>query len=177
MIAILDAWPPENTINYFLYHIHLNWRSLQRLLRRARCEGPNWMIRKLWMLLGGLRSKSEARVSESVPGKGSLQSAHQPGTTFQNAIRKRFWPVPTFVPPTFSGRLTLLKIAKQPYWRVNDPLLGWATRALGGVEVHIIPGEHGTILREPNVQVLAAILSGRITQTMAESPVQMEAHS
>jgi thioesterase domain-containing protein len=33
-------------------------------------------------------------------------------------------------------------------------LLGWGYLALGGVEVYEIPGDHGTILQPPNLDIL-----------------------
>ncbi|MCC6554360.1 MAG: polyketide synthase, partial [Polyangiaceae bacterium] len=36
-----------------------------------------------------------------------------------------------------------------------DPTMGWGALAAGGVEVHDLPGEHLTLLRQPHVAVLA----------------------
>jgi thioesterase domain-containing protein len=55
--------------------------------------------------------------------------------------------------------VTLLRLAKQPYYRVNDKTMGWGIRAQGGVAIHTITGDHRTILREPHVARVAAILS------------------
>jgi thioesterase domain-containing protein len=39
-----------------------------------------------------------------------------------------------------------------------DPELGWGLFAAGGLEVHDVPGDHIGILKDPNVQVIAAKL-------------------
>ncbi len=39
-----------------------------------------------------------------------------------------------------------------------DPTLGWGTLALGGATGHVIAGDHSTILAEPGVREMAAIL-------------------
>ena len=40
----------------------------------------------------------------------------------------------------------------------DDPTLGWGRVAVGGVEVHTVPGSHMTILEAPHVESLARIL-------------------
>ncbi|MCP4659824.1 MAG: non-ribosomal peptide synthetase, partial [bacterium] len=56
---------------------------------------------------------------------------------------------------SYAGRLVLLKanelLAKEP----QAPDLGWGELAAGGVEIHGIPGNHYSMLREPHVPVLA----------------------
>ncbi|HYX22780.1 MAG TPA: condensation domain-containing protein, partial [Thermoanaerobaculia bacterium] len=39
-----------------------------------------------------------------------------------------------------------------------DPTLGWGAVAAGGVEVHLVPGSHQTIVAAPHVEILAEIL-------------------
>ena len=75
-----------------------------------------------------------------------------------------YWPAGDFVPRVYTGRVTLFRIRKQPYTRIRDVQLGWGARASGGVEVHVVPGTHKTILREPHVKVLARQLSDCISR-------------
>ena len=41
---------------------------------------------------------------------------------------------------------------------------GWGRVATGGVEVHVIPGDHEALVEEPYVEVLAEALGACITQ-------------
>jgi amino acid adenylation domain-containing protein len=50
--------------------------------------------------------------------------------------------------------------------RQQDRLQSWCELAKGGLEVHLIPGNHLDIVEEPNVQVLAKVLRGCIDQVM-----------
>ncbi|HEX4961859.1 MAG TPA: non-ribosomal peptide synthase/polyketide synthase [Thermoanaerobaculia bacterium] len=50
----------------------------------------------------------------------------------------------------------------------EDPTLGWATVAVGGVEVHTVPGNHQTILEAPHVKTLAEILGTCIARAERE---------
>ena len=72
------------------------------------------------------------------------------------------WPGKDFVPPVFPGRISVFRLRRQYFWRVRDESLGWKSRAALGVTLHEIPGKHHTILREPNVPVLAAKLANAI---------------
>ncbi len=59
-----------------------------------------------------------------------------------------------YVPQVYPKRITLFKTSVQ--LRIaDDPSMGWGKLASEGVEIHIIPGNHLTMLRKPHVQVLA----------------------
>jgi thioesterase domain-containing protein len=46
----------------------------------------------------------------------------------------------------------------------QDAGLGWSRHTTGGVEVHVVPGDHVTMLRKPHVQGLAHVLSNCIAK-------------
>jgi len=45
-------------------------------------------------------------------------------------------------------------------------LSGWGRLAAGGIDVHIVPGNHFTMMREPFVEALAARLRACIDETL-----------
>ncbi len=51
--------------------------------------------------------------------------------------------------------------------REIDPLKGWGTLATEGVDLHAVPGNHFTMLREPHVQILGEQLRQCIEQVVA----------
>ncbi len=55
-----------------------------------------------------------------------------------------------------AGKIDLFRVEHQPSADLfeQDPFLGWNGMALGGIEVHDLPGYHGQHLREPNVKIL-----------------------
>jgi thioesterase domain-containing protein len=57
-------------------------------------------------------------------------------------------------PRVYDGRVTLFRAADNPVQN-PDSDLGWSEFAARGVDLHIVPGNHYTILREPNVMALA----------------------
>jgi thioesterase domain-containing protein len=71
----------------------------------------------------------------------------------------------------YPGRITLFRTpaTKHSWMFHNEPYLGWDRVAGGGVEVHEVPGEHSTLLEEPQVQVLAARLKTCLEQARTSS--------
>ncbi|MBH8565273.1 hypothetical protein I8748_24340 [Nostoc sp. CENA67] len=61
----------------------------------------------------------------------------------------------SYIPPFYEGKMTLLRTDKPMGNSFNEPTLGWNKFAKGGVEVHRFPGNHFTLLKHPNVQILA----------------------
>ena len=61
----------------------------------------------------------------------------------------------TWEPPIYPGRITLLRSGERSVDPDFDPRSGWARKATGGVEIVDIPGQHATMLRDPNVQLVA----------------------
>ncbi len=62
----------------------------------------------------------------------------------------------------YPGRVTLLCSHTRPLFHSLDPDLGWSKIAEGGVDIRVIPGHHGSIMREPYVQTLAAELDSAL---------------
>ena len=55
----------------------------------------------------------------------------------------------------YPGRVTLFKAAQELAEPSSDPTLGWSKWAAGGVEVHVVPGNHANMVYKPHVEVLA----------------------
>jgi len=59
----------------------------------------------------------------------------------------------------YAGKVTLLRAAEQPHGICEDRTNGWSVYALSGIEVHDVPGHHGSIMREPRARILAETLT------------------
>lgn len=65
-----------------------------------------------------------------------------------------------FRPAPYPGRLVLLRSAETVARREADPTMGWGGLALGGVEVHDVPGTHSELIMRPWVRAVARQLGG-----------------
>jgi amino acid adenylation domain-containing protein len=72
-------------------------------------------------------------------------------------------------PQRYSGRLVLMKAAEALLDAPGDETLGWHRFAEQGVEVHVVPGNHHTMLGEPNVDVLVGYLRPYLEQPLVVS--------
>jgi amino acid adenylation domain-containing protein len=67
-------------------------------------------------------------------------------------------------PRTYPGKVMLFKASQRPVGGTGDFFLGWDRVAGGGMEVHEIPGDHISLLKEPGVRLLAEELSRCLVQ-------------
>ncbi|MEH2434859.1 MAG: amino acid adenylation domain-containing protein [Nostoc sp.] len=67
-----------------------------------------------------------------------------------------------YVPQVYPKRINLFRTKVQLKVAEGEPSMGWDELAVGGTEIHHIPGNHLTMLRKPHIQVLAAQLRGCI---------------
>jgi amino acid adenylation domain-containing protein len=161
MIAILDAWPVENTVNRTKYILRNYWREFRKRRRK--------IFSARWNALTAFLSGRPAPIPVAVP----IQSAPQDDTQrklITQQIEKRYWPGPDFVPPSYPGRLTLFRTKKQKKIRINDYKMGWGQRALGGVDVYPIGGAHVVLLREPSVIDVAKHMQECMDRALSEYP-------
>ena len=68
-----------------------------------------------------------------------------------------------YTPRPYRGKLTVFKAEHS--WGPNE--MGWESLAKGGLEVRIVPGDHYTVIEEPNVGQLAKEIGGQLTELEA----------
>ncbi len=82
-------------------------------------------------------------------------------------LQAHYQAIVNYHPGRYPGRITLFQAHSQPLFSTYDPDVGWKQLAEGGVEVHIIPGSHEEIFKEPNVQIMADLLRKCIETAIA----------
>jgi thioesterase domain-containing protein len=77
------------------------------------------------------------------------------------------WARWSYVPREYTGKVEFI-LAASSGDSERDSLLGWKHLLKGTVNVHTVPGNHGTIVKSPNVEVLAesvlAILDNQVSK-------------
>ena len=160
-LAIFDTWASENTQNRMLWKIDYYRNRVRDICKLSLSEQLNTYRNILRRRVGKL-------AGARVPWRGS-----DPGPQ-PSLWAAAYWPGPDFVPATYPGRITLFKLSRQPFYRVRDPLLGWGSRALGGVDVHVVQvrsaGRHIELFREPLVGHLAQVLTDLLSKASMAEP-------
>jgi amino acid adenylation domain-containing protein len=138
----------KNLLYWSGYLWHLNLHQ-QRDLVRWRLRA---MRKKFTRLLGPSRARLEKfDVDELVDL--SAQPAER-RTLWETHIRALL----RYKPGHYDGRVTLFRTRGHSLLCSFDDSYGWGELAAGGVTVKIIPGDHESILVEPNVQLVAEAL-------------------
>ncbi|MEO5731116.1 MAG: alpha/beta fold hydrolase, partial [Byssovorax sp.] len=72
-----------------------------------------------------------------------------------------------YVPGPYAGRVTLLRVEDPPHLAdaLGDPTRGWAALAAAPVDVHVVPGDHFSMVRDPHVRALAEALRRVLTDS------------
>jgi amino acid adenylation domain-containing protein len=72
----------------------------------------------------------------------------------------------------YNGRVTLFRVREKSVDSLNDPYAIWWRMAARGVELREISGDHLSLLKEPQVRLLAQELTDALSQSLAQnSPV------
>ena len=69
-------------------------------------------------------------------------------------------------PRPYDGKVTLFRVHTLSLFRSFDPELGWEELARKGVETHLIPGSHSSLLDDPYVENLAGILKSCLDEAV-----------
>ena len=92
---------------------------------------------------------------------------HQAGR-FMEVLRSDLRATDAYALKRYSGRITFFKASDTLTGPAVDPTMGWGDWADGGVEVHMVPGNHANMMYQPHVGALAAALTACLK--LARSP-------
>ncbi len=72
-----------------------------------------------------------------------------------------------YQPRPYPGRITLFRAKVQPLLRWEELEMGWSSLPAGGIELHIVEGNHGSVVLEPHVCHLAKALGTALSRASA----------
>jgi thioesterase domain-containing protein len=145
------------------------WRILLRF-------GPEYPVKKFRKQFGKGRQDVASKIYRSL---GLSLPSGMLRTSIMEAAKRAG---SNYVPQTYSGHLTLFRASDLPGedwyyhppgmptpddWYTRAPQYGWDKVAGGGLEIHDIPGSHGSMLKEPQVRSLAEKLRACLEQAQA----------
>ncbi|MBI3417725.1 MAG: amino acid adenylation domain-containing protein [Verrucomicrobia bacterium] len=143
-----------------LFRIDLHWSNFKSVQGPERIEYLRTKLRRLKKHYKHWKNRWAGRISKIT------QRAYLPKEIL--AVQNSGWAAQAeFQPKPYLGRVTLFRAATQPPNIYEDSTNGWKNLALGGIDIHTIPGHHGSIVREPRVRVLAQRLRECLAQAHA----------
>jgi thioesterase domain-containing protein/acyl carrier protein len=115
-----------------------------------------------------LRRKLSSRIWQVL--HWSYRSLGQPLPRALGDVKEVGWlAAKNYRPRPYPGRVTLFVASHRAGSDGSHSHLGWQELALGGVEVHPVPGDHVSLLESPQVEVLAAKLRACLGEQIAGS--------
>jgi thioesterase domain-containing protein len=100
-------------------------------------------------------------ISSSLPASsplnrlGSWLDLERLPDQYRSLVETNYLAWQSYVPRSYPGRVTLFRARTRPILHSLRPDLGWGEIAQGGVEIHVVNGEHWRIMLDPLVQELA----------------------
>jgi thioesterase domain-containing protein len=70
----------------------------------------------------------------------------------------------------YGGQVTLFRVKEKSAGSLDDPYAIWWRVAAGGVDLREISGDHLSLLKEPQVRLLAEELNDALEHSSASSP-------
>ncbi|HEX8436100.1 non-ribosomal peptide synthetase/type I polyketide synthase [Archangium sp.] len=92
--------------------------------------------------------------------EGSLDALLPRGEVFLRVFRENASAMFAYTPRPYPGRLVFFHARERDAINSPHPELAWIPLAAGGVEVHVVPGNHVTMLGEPHVRDLVKKVRG-----------------
>ncbi len=145
-LGLLDTYPGKPKTNAIL---------LKTLLAQPREHQMAYVARKITKYRRGLRRRFDAlflpkALKEIRKILAQAEMAYQPQTYF--------------------GAATWLRASEKALRGLDNPEDDWSKWVTGGVEIHEIEGDHGSIMNEPMVGVLATKLRSCLAKAQQKSP-------
>lgn len=109
--------------------------------RKVRIETGEWIVN---------RSKRIFRLIFSGMGRPLPDSLLETHNSIRTALE-------SYQPAFYSGKVTVFRAKRQPYFAHPDLSLGWGAVS-GEIEIQDIPGHHAGAILEPRARIVAAIL-------------------
>jgi len=153
MFAIFDTWVMQHSQNRFLWKVFYYGQRLREM------KGMSFSKR-----LASYRRTAGNKVQNLVGSKPA-----------RTDWKQAYWPE-SFTPFQFRAPVVLFKRPKQPFYYIDDPLMGWGVRSKGGVTIHEVDFSHLEILREPHVRIFGEKLAEHLVQLAAPEAAPAESH-
>lgn len=126
------------------------------------CIGWRYKLHWVRYHLGQIVRRGPGHLMDRARHTQVLQQDHFRARTFDAQLRKRAREV--YSPHTYPGDIVLFRALDRygPAFTM-DTFYGWKDVAEGRLDVYDVPGDHYSMLREPNVEVLATHLRAYLT--------------
>jgi len=161
LLVIIDHATPKS--DYYTHQFspgyvrlflqNLPYRVIDLLLLRPD-EIYSRIQRKLSHILKTVTGRGKKNGSAEMDAEDLIDGASTLPAHVQEIIKINYRAIHEYTPLRYHGVLTLVRVRSSPFFVSHDPEMGWGKFA-DKVDIHIVPGSHLALFREPNIQTLA----------------------
>jgi thioesterase domain-containing protein len=109
------------------------------------------------------------RAKFSAPEVETLFDLSRMPPDFQRVLEMHYKVLRSYQARVYPGSVVLFRARTRPLFRLYGDDLGWRGIASGGLTICVVPGNHETILKEPNVGYLAEQLEALLRESQSAS--------
>lgn len=149
MVALFDAYSPILMQKGTPPWHHKLSIELLNLVQIPLEDKLGYLQERVQLVLNKLRAKLKK------PGSVADLPVDERLRVVRKVEEANFKAVQNYVPKVYPGRITLFQSLQRWTRRYHEPAMGWDVLAAGGVEIHLCPGNHFSMILEPRVSVMA----------------------
>ncbi len=155
--------PEKNVVRFYL-------RRVDRLLKMNPAQWYRYLRAKINYFRGVKQANEQRfrRVEKADVKDGSVEEINQHLARLERVYAVNDCAMKVYRSRYYPGKVTLFNSAVQDPTVIRDPLYGWGGLA-DKIEMYVIPGDHDTILAEPQVRQLAQKMSDCIARAASET--------
>lgn len=174
LVAMFDAYGPgyprrrpgtnraKRKIYKYLRRIDTHFSNLRYTNWQGRMAYLRVKIPKLYLRLRRRFRNRMEQFQHPLPGQlKKIRSVHMGAAKRKKGYMRE--------PRRFGGRLVLFRAQKQPLGIYQDQKLGWGSVTGDAIEVHEVAGHHTSIIYEPRVHDLAALLNKILDEIFSQN--------
>jgi thioesterase domain-containing protein/acyl carrier protein len=163
----------------FLREVAAHHSLIDRLVNRVILAFTKWRYHSNRLRIAYIMFMQGLLLESCISGQKSSDGSKTTGDETLQILRSSFDCLPANMPATrinlerylttyeglqpYEGRLVFFRATQRPPGVVKDPLTGWKGLFPENAHVHAIPGNHTSMLKQPNVQVLAESLKQEVS--------------
>jgi thioesterase domain-containing protein len=155
-LFLLDSWVPRyferlNPVRRWIAERSLRWQWLldDWRLKKDRSDGWAWFWSRR-PTLARLLALAAVPVKPPDQDEYALAAHDEWLLQYLQELTRKYEPKP------YHGKIVLIRSYQEPTGWWFEKNAGWASFAAGGLQLHMVQGNHFTMFREPGVLKLAA---------------------
>lgn len=153
LVALFDSLAPHTrTQKPLAQKLKLHWQLLAK-------QGLSYALELVQPQIQTLTTQLHALYQRLAPGSTMPERDNTAGDIRREARQQAS---DSYFPCPYTGELLLFRAMERDAFEACDRDMGWTSLAAGGLQIFDVPGDHLSILKAPNVQVMATQLQSRL---------------